>query len=117
MIGPKVSKVTKAVKDAGDKLDLEPKIEEYETFLKKYSTVLHPNHVIFIDKKYHLAKMYGRMQGFEASNLSDEQLKRKRQLCLDVLTILEKIMPGQSRKKGTNHNNTPLFRNMRGNYG
>ena len=116
MIGPKVSQVTKAVKDAGDKLDLEPKIEEYETFLKKYSTVLHPNHVIFIDKKYHLAKMYGRMQGFEASDLSDEQLKRKRQLCLDVLTILEKIMPGQSRKKG-NHSNTPLFRNIIGNYG
>ena len=66
-------------------LESEPKIEDYENFLKKYSSVLHPNHVIFIDKKYTLAKMYGRMSGYEASDMSDEQFQRKRQLCQDVL--------------------------------
>ena len=55
--------VTKAVKEAADRLDVNPKVDEFEAFLKKYSAVLHQNHVILIDKKYTLAKMYGRMQG------------------------------------------------------
>ena len=96
----KIAQVTRAVKDAGDKLDADPKIEEFEKFLKKYASVLHPNHVIFIDKKYTLAKMYGRMPGYEASDLSDEQFQRKRQLCQDVLNLMDKIMPGQTRKRG-----------------
>ena len=55
--------VTKAVKEAADRLDVNPKVDEFEAFLKKYSAVLHQNHVILIDKKYTLAKMYGRMEG------------------------------------------------------
>ena len=44
--------------------------------------------------------MYGRMPGYEASDLSDEQFQRKRQLCQDVLNLMDKIMPGQTRKRG-----------------
>ena len=55
--------MTKAVKEAADRLDVNPKVDEFEAFLKKYSAVLHQNHVILIDKKYTLAKMYGRMEG------------------------------------------------------
>ena len=55
--------VTQAVKEAADRLDANPKVDEFEAFLKKYSAVLHQNHVILIDKKYTLAKMYGRMEG------------------------------------------------------
>ena len=51
------------MKEAADRLDVNPKVDEFEAFLKKYSAVLHQNHVILIDKKYTLAKMYGRMQG------------------------------------------------------
>jgi hypothetical protein len=57
--------------------------------------VVHDNHVILVDKKYTLAKMYGRMKGFEADEMSDDQFKRKRQLCEDVLKVLDKIMPGR----------------------
>ena len=32
--------------------------------------------------------------------MSDEQFKRKLQLCEEVLKVLDKIMPGQSRKRG-----------------
>ena len=32
--------------------------------------------------------------------MSDEQFKRKLQLCKEVLSVLDKIMPGQSRKRG-----------------
>jgi hypothetical protein len=90
-----LSIINLCVKDAGDKLDLEPKVEDFEAFLKKYSNVVHDNHVILVDKKYTLAKMYGRMKGFEADEMSDDQFKRKRQLCEDVLKVLDKIMPGR----------------------
>jgi len=96
----KISLVTKAVKEAADRLDVNPKVDEFEAFLKKYSAVLHQNHVILIDKKYTLAKMYGRMQGYEPDKMSDEQFRRKLQLCEEVLKVLDKIMPGQSRKRG-----------------
>ena len=96
----KISKVTQAVKEASEKLDENPKVEEYEKFLKKYSTVVHENHVLLIDKKYNLAKMYGRMEGYEVDQMSDDQLKRKRQLCEEVLKVLDQIMPGRSRKRG-----------------
>jgi len=47
-----------------------PTISDFENFLSKHSKVLHPNHVIMIDKKYTLAKMYGRMIGFEPGFLN-----------------------------------------------
>ena len=34
--------------------------------------------------RYPLAKMYGRMSGWEADKLTEEQLKRKQQLCEEV---------------------------------
>lgn len=76
-------------------------IGDHEKFLKKYSgRILHPNHVIIVDVKYTLAKMYGRVGGYEADSLSDEQFRRKRQLCEDVLAVLNKIIPGRMRKRG-----------------
>ena len=77
-----------------------PKVSDFETFLTKNSKILHPNHVIMIDKKYTLAKMYGRMKGYEPDEMSDEQFQRKRDLCQEVLKVLDKIMPGRSRKRG-----------------
>ena len=38
--------------------------------------------------------------GYEPDKMSDEQFKRKLQLCEEVLKVLDKIMPGQSRKRG-----------------
>lgn len=77
-----------------------PTIEAYENFLLRYSKVLHPNHVVLIDAKYILAKMYGRMAGYEPDSLSDEQFMRKQSLCEEVLAVLNKIIPGRMRKRG-----------------
>jgi hypothetical protein len=71
-----------------------------EQFLELKSKILHPNHVILVDKKYNLAKMYGRMPGYEADKLTPVQLKRKMGLCKEVLEVLNKIMPGRTRKRG-----------------
>ena len=78
----------------------DPTIAGYENFLKRYSCVLHPNHVLLVDAKYTLAKMYGRMPGFEPDVLTDDQFKRKQNLCEEVLAVLNKIVPGRMRKRG-----------------
>ena len=76
-------------------------INKHENFIKKHENVtLHPNHVFLVDKKYTLAKMYGRMEGFTADVLSDDLLRRKRKLCEEVLMVFNKIMPGRTRKRG-----------------
>ena len=102
----KISNVCGAIKEHGQKLEYtkeraeECGIDAHEAFLKKYKPVLHPNHVILIRAKYSLAKMYGRMEGYEANNLSLELLERKRQLCEEVLGVLDVIMPGSVRMRG-----------------
>merc|ERR1711983_353524 len=40
------------------------------------------------------------MAGFEPDEMSDEQFERKKVLCQEVLAVLDKIMPGRSRKRG-----------------
>ena len=92
--------IIKVVKAAGEQLEADPNIDDFEAFLKRYSSVMHENHVILLDKKYTLAKMYGRMKGYQPDDMSDEQFKRKRVLCEEVLAVLDKIMPGRSRKRG-----------------
>ena len=96
--------MTAAVKDELEKL--EPSLERpelcdvpaHEAFLKKFSQILHPQHVHIIMAKYGmdikpiftsayrypLAKMLGRMKGWEAHKLSEDQLRRKQQLCEEV---------------------------------
>merc|ERR1712079_58684 len=83
----KISNVCGAIKEHAERLEYNKErpeecgIAAHEAFLKKYKPVLHPNHVTLIRVKYNLAKMYGRMDGFEANNLSAELLERKRGLC------------------------------------
>ena len=93
----KISNVTAAIKEQAEKLEYSKDnpdqcgVTAHEAFLKKYKAVLHPNHVILIRAKYNLAKMYGRMDGYEANNLSEAMLDRKRQLCEEVLKVRWKV--------------------------
>ena len=102
----KISNVCGAIKEHAERLEYNKErpeecgIAAHEAFLKKYKPVLHPNHVTLIRVKYNLAKMYGRMDGFEANNLSAELLERKRGLCEEVLGVLDVIMPGSTRMRG-----------------
>ena len=102
----KISKVTGAIKEQAESLEYDKDrleqcgVEAHEAFLKKYKPILHPNHVVLIRVKYALAKMYGRMEGYEANSLTNDQLERKLGLCREVLGVLDVIMPGQSRMRG-----------------
>ena len=78
-----------------------PSIEAHEKFLKNNLKFLHPNHVFMVDVKYTLAKMYGRMEGYEPDNLTDQQFRRKMTLVQEVLAVIDKIMPGRTRKRGS----------------
>jgi len=70
---------------SGTKPEGASSINKHENFIKKHENVtLHPNHVFLLDKKYTLAKMYGRMDGFTANVMSDDLLRRKRILCEEV---------------------------------
>jgi len=102
----KVSNVTAAIKEESELLEHQKEYPErcdipaHEAFIKKFSPILHSKHVLLIKAKYTLSKMYGRMSGYEADKLSEEQLLRKQALCEEVLSVLDKIMPGQSRMRG-----------------
>jgi len=88
------------IKAESERLDADPKVETMENFVSKYSgKVLHPNHVLVLDRVYNLAKMYGRMEGYGADVLTDEQLGTKRALCERALAVLNKIIPGRMRKR------------------
>ena len=54
----KIGKVTKAVKEASEKLDVDPNITEHEKFLKKYSELVHENHVLLIGQVSHQHLVY-----------------------------------------------------------
>ena len=69
--------------------------------------------MILVHKRYCLAKMYGRVPGYEADRMSDVQLRRKKELCEEVLAVLDKIMPGRARKRGEREmSEMKLFRNL-----
>ena len=102
----KIVNVVGAIKEKAEKLEYnkdfpdECGVDAHEAFLKKYSPILHSNHVTLIRAKYNLAKMYGRMAGYEANNLTEKQLVRKQELCEEVLTVFDVIMPGKTRMRG-----------------
>jgi hypothetical protein len=96
--------VTKTLQDAADKLV--QSVEELETFLKTFATVVHENHIILLLKKTTLIQMYGGI-GFRLSGLgvaptemSNDQCKRKRRLCEEVIKVLNKIRPGRNQDRG-----------------
>ena len=65
----KISALTEAVYQEAEVLEERTKtsgnnsIPDHEAFIGKFSTVLHPGHVILIMVKYNLARMYGKMAG------------------------------------------------------
>ena len=75
-------------------------LEQCEQFLKDYSSVLHPSNMFMVRVKYGLCSMYGRVKGYEFESLAEKGLQRKKQLCEEVLPILNKIEQGISPRKG-----------------
>ena len=102
----KIVSVLAAIKEKAEQLEYDKDkpekcgVEAHEAFLKKYSPILHSKHVFLIKVKYNLAKMYGRMEGYEANSLTENQLLRKQELCEEVLSVYDIIIPGNNWMRG-----------------
>lgn len=78
-----------------------PFIDDIENFIAQYSSILHPNHYILIEMKQRLAALIRHMgERDEAYAKSEKLLKRKIELCKEILPLLDVLQPGISRLKG-----------------
>ncbi|XP_017853974.1 SET domain-containing protein SmydA-8 [Drosophila busckii] len=75
------------------------RLEEAERLLRKYKSLLHPAHYLATSLRQLLVELYGRVQGYEMAQLTDQQLARKVELCREVLAVLNVFEPGQSRAR------------------
>ncbi|XP_037067900.1 uncharacterized protein LOC119089333 [Pollicipes pollicipes] len=73
---------------------------DHEMFIRKYSNLLHPNHFLIFDTKHRLSQMYGRTPDYYLQDLTEVHLKRKVELCRDVLALAVKNAPGIARLTG-----------------
>lgn len=73
----------------------------FEDFIAKYSQTLHPNNHLVVQAKLALVQIYGNTKGFGLSELSDQLLKRKIDLCHELLELADVLEPGWSRFRGT----------------
>ncbi|XP_046607195.1 SET domain-containing protein SmydA-8-like [Neodiprion virginianus] len=75
-------------------------IEARESLIKKYRSVLHPQHAFNISLMYSLNQLYGRCEGYEFDDLPDVVLEHKVDICRSLLRALDVIEPGYSRFRG-----------------
>lgn len=71
-----------------------------ETFLNKYRNVLHSTHYLCFGIKVSLSQVYGKINGYLIYELSNKLLERKRDLCTEILKVLDIIEPGYTRIRG-----------------
>merc|ERR1712080_621458 len=64
-------------------------IDDAEQFLEQYSKLLHPNHYHMTTCKHNLMQMYGRTEGYLIQDMDEDQLARKKELCLEHLGVLK----------------------------
>ncbi|CAG9788861.1 unnamed protein product [Diatraea saccharalis] len=75
--------------------------EKFEEFIEKYSQTLHPNNHLVLQAKLALLQIYGNYKGYTLSELPDHLLKRKLDLCHELLELADQLEPGWSRFRGT----------------
>ncbi|CRL01571.1 CLUMA_CG014189, isoform A [Clunio marinus] len=88
------------LKTLQDEINSTRSIESLENLLEKYKTILHSNHFLMISIKNLLIDLYGHVRGYLLSELPESLLRRKIQLCTEVLQILDVFESGKSRARG-----------------
>ena len=66
----------------------------------RWSCLLHPNNAILVGIKYYLIQFYGSAPGFQLDQMATPLLRRKIQLCRDLLAIAHVLEPGSSKLRG-----------------
>jgi hypothetical protein len=86
----------------GDEVEAldENSIPALEAFMMRYQNVLHPNHYHCLGVINLLCQLYGKAPGFIINNLTEAQLRHKRNLCRQLLKVADVLEPGYSRLRG-----------------
>lgn len=89
------------VNQIGDEVDhvqiSSPTVRDLNALLEKVITFLHPNHYHVYSIKHSLIQLYGYQQGYMPNQITDELLKKKSEMCREMLEVTRKIDPGNSR--------------------
>ncbi|XP_014271573.1 SET domain-containing protein SmydA-8 isoform X1 [Halyomorpha halys] len=75
-------------------------VSDNEKFLLTQQKYLHPNHFVLLSIKLKLSQLYGKSHDCIIHNMTEDQLKRKINICKDIIKILDVIEPGLSRIRG-----------------
>ncbi|XP_053995158.1 SET domain-containing protein SmydA-8 [Hylaeus volcanicus] len=75
-------------------------IQQRETVMKKYHSVLHPRHAFNTMLRHSLTQMYGRVDEYLLDDLPDIVLEHKIDMCKLLLQVLDVVEPGHSRIRG-----------------
>jgi hypothetical protein len=86
----------------GDEVEAldESSIPGLEAFLSRYHNVLHPNHYHCLGVQHSLCQLYGKAPGFLINDMTEAQLRHKRDLCRQLLKVVDVLEPGYSRLRG-----------------
>ncbi|XP_021915555.1 protein msta-like isoform X2 [Zootermopsis nevadensis] len=86
----------------GDEVEAldESSIPTLEAFLTRYQNVLHPNHYHCLGVQHSLCQLYGKAPGFLINDMTEAQLRHKRDLCRQLLKVVDVLEPGYSRLRG-----------------
>lgn len=95
------SDVAYLVNQIGDEVDHvqinAPTVRDLTALMEKILTFLHPNHYHVYSIKHSLIQLYGYQQGYLPNQITDELLKKKAQMCRELLEVTKKIDPGNAR--------------------
>lgn len=73
--------------------------EACQSFVKKHSQNLHPNHYYLMDVKLALCQMIGGQgaNGELLHELHEKDIVQKQKLCMEILNVANKISPGKKK--------------------
>lgn len=101
--GTAIRKVLSVIQDEIDVLqsmEFGPeRLEKCEQIFRKYHGVFHPSHYLLTELRQNLIELYGRVEGYELQDLTDNLLEHKMNLCRAVLTVLNVLYPGKTRTR------------------
>ena len=69
--------------------------ETCEKFLTIHTRILHPQHAHMLDVKHSLIHLLGHFEGYLMADLTDKQLQLKEDSARSILSIAERLLPGE----------------------
>ncbi|KAM3956978.1 SET and MYND domain containing, arthropod-specific, member 4 [Aphomia sociella] len=99
MTASAVQLLLKRLTDEFEKIDVND-VPGYENFLHKYRNVLHTTHYLCLSAKHSLSQLYGKVADYMIHEMPEVELKRKIEICRDLMKVFDVIEPGYSRLRG-----------------